>query len=175
LLDVEKWWAVTLVNFFRRDDTQMWSWEVSLSKLTEALNATATLPLQTNALPVRAEVPLQTILAEWDFGRQKPALEAKLKQLQLLRVNTHPDLLQLVDGYLLCLLDYVDRRTTAGYAPTSRLQPTVNPKLFAQETIRRLDALDVQRVSLVQRGPPQPATPTQPLPAPSGKRTARRR
>lgn len=175
LLDVEKWWAVTLVNFFRRDDTQMWSWELSLQKLTEALHATASLPLQTNELPARAEVPLQTIVAEWDFARQKPALEAKLQQLQLLRANGHPAWIELVDSYLLCLLEYVDQRGSAGYAPASRLHPPANPKLLAQETVRRLDALDARRAALAQQGLPASFNPPLSLSPSGSKRAARRR
>lgn len=151
MLDVEKWWAVTVVNVTSRDQTRTWSRAVSLERLAEVLSAAAAVAVKTNALPVRSEVSLQGVIAEWDYARQKPVLQARMNQLQLLRAGAHPEVLPLVETYLLCLVDYLDRRGRAGFASNSRTQPTVNPKFLAQETVRRLDVLDAQREALRQK------------------------
>jgi hypothetical protein len=151
LLDVEKWWAVTVVNVISRDQSRTWSRATSLKRLAEVLRAAASVPVKTNALPVRSEVTLQGVIAEWDYARQKPVLQARMNQLQLLRAGAHLEVLPLVESYLLCLADYLDRRGRAGFASTSKTQPTVHPKFLAQEVVRRLDALDAQREALRQK------------------------
>lgn len=151
LLDVEKWWALRVVACVATADQGRSAREVSLRRLEEILSATALLPLSTNELPARSAMSLQAVIAEWDFSRQRPALEAKLAQLQLLRSRVHPDVLPLVDEYYWCLFQYLDRRARAGYAPATRHPVNTPAKVIEQATLRRLDELDTQRRALGQQ------------------------
>lgn len=164
LLEVEKWWALRVVECVAKADQGGSAREVSLRRLDEILSATALVPLSTNELPTRAALSLQAVISEWEFPRQRPALEAKLNQLQLLRSRVHPDVLPLVDEYYWCLFQYLDRRSRAGYAPATRHPVHTPAKLIEQAALHRLDALDARRRALreaMEAPVPSPPAPVQ--------------
>lgn len=90
MLDVEKWWAVTLVSFTGRDPTQIWSPAICLQQLDEILLATVQIRWSTNALPVRRRATLQQILSEWDFALQREAFWQTIRRLTALRTYCPP-------------------------------------------------------------------------------------
>lgn len=90
MLDLEKWWAVTLVSFTGRDPSQVWPPAICLQQLDEILLATVQLRWSTSALPVRRHATLQQILSEWDFGVQRPALWQTIRRLTALRPYCPP-------------------------------------------------------------------------------------
>jgi hypothetical protein len=148
LLDVEKWWSLTLANAGRRDQLYGWSPAESLARLDEILRLPAQVRTATNDLPSLSVISLQKLIELWDYPIQKDVLMAKLHQLQGFRVNAIPGLLPLVDAYLNTLAVYLQKRGEAGYEPEVKNQVLLRPRLLAKDAIRQLDRLDAARENL---------------------------
>jgi hypothetical protein len=149
-LDVEKWWALQVVNFTGRDLAQNWSAQESWQKLDQLIRSEVQVRVGTNELPLHVAVSLQTMIQEWQPERQNQALAEKVHELELLRPRVAPGLIPLVDEYRRVLLTYVERQKNPKKAPSR--------KLMAQ-TLTELDALDFQRASLKPPAHPNPDTP----------------
>ncbi len=145
-LDIEKWWALQLVHFTGRELTQTWAADESWEKLDQTIRSAVQVRAGTNEIPAHTEVTLQTIIRDWDRARQTPALQAKLRELELLRLRVVPDFVPLVDDYRHVLEAYLQERDKARLALLFRKQPS--GERAAEEAIRQLDALDAQREAL---------------------------
>lgn len=145
LLDVEKWWSVSVAAFSGRDARQLWSREACLEKLDALLVASAHVRLATNTLPVRVEVTVQQAIADWEFPAQKQVIESILERLTYLRMSSPADMIGLLDEYRSCLRGYLDKRMEAISGSTTRLHVVPPTRLVVQETIRRLDELYRER------------------------------
>lgn len=148
LLDVEKWWSVTVMAMTGRDPTQVWSPELCFEKLDEILVSAARVRVSTNTLPIRTQVALQEVIAEWDASSQKPALERVILNLSTLRMNSPKELLSLIDGYRNCLRNYLERRFGSTSAGKGRIPLAVPTRSLARQTVRELDELFRLRESL---------------------------
>lgn len=137
LIDLDKWWALTVAHTKGRDAMSVWPFEQALARMDEALATSMQLRVKLNALPQTTTVKLQTIMAEWDEDRQEPLLAQKVSQLRAVRLRSPPEALELVDGYMLALQNRLRRRVNQA------------------DTIRRLDELDAERTKLNSR----PAAP----------------
>jgi hypothetical protein len=136
LTDVDKWWALTVAHFTGRDPMSLWPLGEALAHLDEALVTPVQVRGKNSTLPGTTHVKLQAIMAEWDERRQESLLAEKVTHLQALRLRSPPEALETIDGYMLAL--------------QSRLRKRVSKV----DTIRRLNALDVQRLKL---SPPRAA------------------
>ena len=136
LIDVDKWWALTVAHVTGRDPMSLLPLEQALTHLDQTLTTPMQVRGTNSVLPGTAEVRLQIILAEWDDKRQMPLLTQKVSQLQALRLRSPPEALGVIDGYMVTL--------------QNRLRKRMN----TPETIRRLNDLDAQRMKL---SPPQAA------------------
>lgn len=154
-LDVEKWWALQLVQFTGRDLMQVWTPEMSWEKLDEIVRAPATVRTSALEMPHVTEVTLQTIIHDWDPIRQQQALKRKLQELELLRARVAPELLAVVDDYRLLLTNYLKKQNFSGnfFGLLKPVGPIRNR--FSEITIQRLDALDAERAALK----PKPEAP----------------
>ncbi len=110
--------------------------------------------LGTNDLPLHAEVPLQTMIREWDHPRQTQALQSKLRELELVRLRTAQDLLPLIDAYRQIILSYLNQPESSGVFPFRK--KGIRPEVAA-ETLRQLDVLDSRRKAMQ---PVKPAVAT---------------
>ncbi|HZQ47714.1 MAG TPA: hypothetical protein VFC07_11920 [Verrucomicrobiae bacterium] len=149
-LDLEKWWALKLVEFTGRDLTQTWPGGESRRKLEEIIHPTVEVRTGTTDLPLRTEVSLQTIIKEWDFPRQAGVLRERSRQLSLLRARVSQDLIHLVDDYRRALETYLKERDKAGYSVTGK-RSSRGPDRIAQEALRELDVLDIRREQLREK------------------------
>ncbi len=148
LLDVEKWWALQLVQFSGRDLMQTWTLEESWKKLNDIVRSPIEVRVRQQELPLRTEVSLQMIIREWDTVRQAQTLQRKLQELNLLRSRVAHDLALLVDEYRQVLGTYLQKRGTSGrFLPFGKAAGPISDRL-AQETIKQLDALDAKRTAL---------------------------
>lgn len=148
MLDVEKWWALQMVNFTGRAPSRLWTLEESRRKLDEILLTPAQVRQTTDQLPLRTELTLQTVIAEWDFARQKSILDDKVSVLDFLRFRLAPELAGLAGEYQNALAGYLDQRAKGAFTlPGSKLPgPTV--KGLVRDTVKQLDALDEKRTAL---------------------------
>src|SRR5206468_953656 len=91
---------------------------------------------------------LQTILAEWDYARQRTLLQKKINHLQALRWRVSKEMLALVDDYLHTLESYVQKRDRTATAPVLKNETLPNLKILLRDTLHQLDALDAQRLQM---------------------------
>ncbi|MBI4657301.1 MAG: hypothetical protein HY735_00380 [Verrucomicrobia bacterium] len=148
LLDLEKWWMVTLTGFTGRDPTQVWSPEICLEKLDEILLIPAQVRLAPDVLPIRTYVTPQQIISEWDFPLQRVALEHLTSRLAALRVNCPLDIASLVERYRQTVQNYLQKRAEAYSISATRGQIAVSIRLLVRETLEQLDELYRQREAL---------------------------
>lgn len=160
LLDLEKWWALQMVNFTGYDPTRFFSPEESWRKLDEILLARAEVRHKPDEMPSRSEFTLQTAIVEWDFALQRQALENKLQALDFLRLRIAPELAGLLNEYRQILADYLKRRGQAAFTLPGARPPAPTVKGVVQETLRQLNALDERRMALKPQ--PGPTTAVQP-------------
>jgi hypothetical protein len=147
-LDVEKWWALQLVQFAGHDLTEAWTLDQSRERLDEAIRTTVEIRSDQNALPRRAEIPLQTILREWDAQQQPPALERKLQELTILRLSAAPAILPILDGYRDVIATYLQKQNFSRSLFTFKKPSGPILNKLTMESIAKLDALDKKRESL---------------------------
>ena len=140
-LDVEKWWALEVAHFTGRDLTEAWSMEEGWQKLQDAIHPAVQIRTGTNELPLEAQVSLQSVIREWPANRQPPALQAKLRELESLRLRLTKDLAPLVDEYRQVISAYLENRQHTGFF-LFRKQPSAQEA--APLAIRQLDTLDAR-------------------------------
>lgn len=144
LIDVEKWWAVTVSNYSGRNEWQVWPAETALEKIDETLLVEAELRTLPNAVPTHTTIKLSTVVQEWSLDRQEPVLRQMINTLAALRLNVPGELVQLLDDYRLCLDEYLKRRSAAGFS-SAKGQAAARPSAAADEAVRRLQSLDQRR------------------------------
>ncbi|MBX3745781.1 MAG: hypothetical protein KF833_10785 [Verrucomicrobiae bacterium] len=147
LLDVEKWWSLSLALFTGRNAAQAWSREFTLRKLDEALHPVGLLPGAGNQV---SRVPLETIVRDWDFPRQSQVLRRFLQQIHAVRLHAPPDIAPLIFRYSDAVEEYLAARRQAGFAPASRGQPILSTRILVRDAVSRLRELDGERARLAQ-------------------------
>jgi hypothetical protein len=147
-LDLEKWWALQVVQFTGRNLTQTWSPEESWNKLDEILHVPVDVRLTRNEMPGRAEASLATIIRDWDFIRQDRTLRSKLRELELLRLRVSQKLVSLVDDYRRLLAKYLEGRDHAGLILPGSKMPSAGANFVVRETLKQLATLEARREAL---------------------------
>lgn len=145
-LDIEKWWSLHLAHFTGRQLAQTWSLEQSWYELDQILHSAVEVRLATNDLPLQVQVPLQTILREWDFARQTQALQGKLHDLQAARLRLSPQLVPLLDEYSAILQACLQTGEPADSGLVRRKRAA--RYRLPEGTLRRLDDLEAHRALL---------------------------
>jgi hypothetical protein len=145
-LDVEKWWALSVVSFIARDPGPQWTPAVSRDKLDEILSLPVEMRPASNALPVHAEISLQAVIRNFDSARQTAILQTKLRDLELAQFRMAPQLAVLTDDYRRAVADYLgEHQGAAPISPANKHWQTLSEKPSASDTLKKLDALDVRR------------------------------
>jgi hypothetical protein len=145
-LEVEKWWALQVINFVAHSPGPAWTPAVSRDKLDQILSVPVDFRAVSNALPVHAEVSLQAVIRNFDSARQTAILETKFRDLELAQLRMARPLAVLTAGYRAALADYLGQdRQTASAARFGRYSSVVPQKAGASVTLEKLDALDAQR------------------------------
>ncbi len=146
-LDVEKWWALEVTQFSRRDLLHLLTREESMKQLDAIFDIPIHVQIGDTA-PMRAGITLQTVIRGWSRPRQLETLKGTDRALEVLRLRIAPELMPLVDQYRVVLQDYYRKRS----ASTRILMDLrlVSDK-SAEEALARLDILDAQRANLRQQ------------------------
>ncbi len=163
LLDVEKWWALTVANFTGRNQASAWPPEFALRKLEETLQPIGVLP-GAGSRPSR--LSLENVLLTWDFPRQQPLLRQLLQQLNAIRIHSPPTLSPLAFRYLDLLEEYSQARSRIGFSPGFRGQPMASVKLVVREAVGRLRELEAERARLAAELAQPQANPAPESPPP---------
>jgi hypothetical protein len=143
LLDVEKWWALQVVQFTGLDLTQTWPMDESWRKLDDILHAPVDVRTEKTDLPLRTEITLQTVLRQRESAEQIQLLQRKLRDLDLLRLRVPAEVRPMIDDYRRVLQNYLQKR--GGFAITQS-GVVISPQ--TEETIRQLNVLDARRAAL---------------------------
>jgi hypothetical protein len=146
MLDVEKWWSVTLMQMKSHDSSTLWSSAETQQKFEEILYTPLEVRLTSREEPHVTPVALQTVLNDWTFQQQAALLQTKVVQLQIARMRCTPELAGLADAYRAALEKYLFARTHTGRWFVERKTRTAITGVVAE-----LNALDEQRSRLANQ------------------------
>lgn len=148
LLDLEKWWALQVAHFSGREIGATYTYAESVLRLQQTIRLPVQVRLATNALPMRSEVRLQTVIEGWEGVQQRRLLEQRLADLTLLRTRIAPDLIPLIDDYRLAIDYYLKHRDQAGLYLPKGANRQASLTLLVHRTLETLDQLDAQLAAL---------------------------
>jgi hypothetical protein len=151
MLDVEKWWSLTLVEFTTRDQRQAWGSDMSIRKLDELLMTRVEIRNATNSLPETRLVDLNTIFEEGDWALQREAINDKITQLSYTAPHMAPQVGALALEYKRTLQNFVKRRDGMQVRPGLRTTVAAQKQTTTTDTMRRLAALDQRRRMLAEQ------------------------
>jgi hypothetical protein len=151
LLDVEKWWALTLVSFTGRDPEMLWAARESLQRLDAVLRVPVNVHATANRLPERSVISLQEGVRNIDRTRESLLLQNTIRELAQLRVRVSPELLPLLDAYQKSLSEYLEIRDPGERRDRSKNRAPVNLGVARSQFSKRLDQLDQDRARLRQK------------------------
>lgn len=154
LLDIEKWWAICVLNTQGRDQWQGWSRQASWEKLYSIIHLPAQETPTPGATPVWSEVTLRQIIEWWDFQNQKAILSSVLQKLQILSVNSSPEIVPLIRDHQETLRTYLDQRSKSGYEGEGKGRQFNNAPIITRNAIKRLSSLDA-RMEAFRQNPSQ--------------------
>jgi hypothetical protein len=142
-LEVEKWWALRVVNFAARDPGPRWTTAISRDRLAAVLAVPVDVRHASNALPMHAELTLSAALQQFEPARQVEILETKLRDLDLIQLRLATPFAGVANGYRTAIREFL----SAQKKRTSLRQK----KNGAADLARKLDALDAQRRTVEDR------------------------
>jgi hypothetical protein len=145
LLEVEKWWALQLVQFTGRDLMQAWTPEESWNKLDQIVRFAVESRSSVTEMPSRTEVTLQTVIRDWNGVQQQSTLQKKSQELDLLRPRVAQSLVSVVDDYREVIGTYLQKQNFSGSFFWFKKQTGPIRNRLAETVIRDLDALDEKR------------------------------
>jgi hypothetical protein len=148
LLDVEKWWAVTLTHFTGQDPTQAWAMPVALQKLDEALHPPVLVSASRKDMPQRTRMSVQRIINEWDYLRQRIVMKGVTAQLFSVGLKSPPELVALVQEYRSGIENYLAMRDQSGVARSLPGLPPLRADFLVADVVKKLDELDARRATV---------------------------
>jgi hypothetical protein len=151
MLDVEKWWSLTVVDFTTRDMRQAWASDMSVRKLDEALMTRIEYRNATNALPETRLVDLNTIFDDSNAALLTEALIDKITQLSYTAPHMTPQVGALALEYKNLFETFLKRRDVVQVQPGLRTTAAAQRQALVMETARRLAALDQRRRLLAEQ------------------------
>lgn len=151
LIDIEKWWALSIVNFRDRDSWRTSPTIHSFKRLDEILSIPAKVRSEKAAGPVRTQLPIQAALELADPNRRNRIFQTKINQLLPLRYSVPTELVPLIDNYRIALMNYLDEMSELGVDPIGKSVVPSTPSLVASQLKRRLNKLDNRREELKKK------------------------
>jgi hypothetical protein len=145
-VDVEKWWALRLVNCAILASGPHWTTDVSLARLQALLSVPVEFRNASNALPSHTEISLQTALRSLNPGQRDSVLRTKVRDLALAELRLAPPFGALADRYRVTLADFLGETPRTRQATVvNRHGVDTNRQASLNDTLKRLDALDLRR------------------------------
>jgi hypothetical protein len=142
-LDIEKWWNLRWMNFTATDATHRWLLAESWSRLDQSLQAQVETVVANDQLPRHSQASLQTLISKWDENSKPETLKAKLRELELLRLNVDPRVLPILDGYKRVLDGFLKESKPSGITALMHRRAAVENA--RSQAVKQLDLLDQQR------------------------------
>ncbi|HEX3800144.1 MAG TPA: hypothetical protein VH413_15730 [Verrucomicrobiae bacterium] len=158
--ELEKWWALDVVQFTGRDLTQTWPSAESWNKLDQVLRQSVEIRSNLKDQPLRNQVSLATIIHDWDAAHQKPVLREKSQQLAILRARVSQDLVYLVDDYRRVIDSYLNKKDFGVYIPLGKTLTPPALDNIARNALQQLAVLEARREQLRPKAAPAVAVIT---------------
>lgn len=166
VLDVEKWWTVTLVQFLTQDSFGAWTLIESMQKLESVLmcnvietrdvyeplagsdpNGKASQGIKVkHSIPV--ELSLQTMAHRWGVEIQRPFVEKKVQQLLALRLRAAHPLRPLLDEYLKSMQEHLETISQLDRIKSRGVDVAYSENIEANRWVKEIDGLDRSRDEL---------------------------
>ena len=143
--DVEKWWALRLVDFMQRAPGPHWTTEASIARLEELLKVPVETRTGPDALPSHAEITLQAALNTLPPAQRDESLRIKARDLALIELQLAPPFGNLADGYRVALADFLGELKAITPAPVTNKHAVPAGRANLMVTLKRLTALDARR------------------------------
>jgi hypothetical protein len=148
LLDVEKWWGVSYVDFARGYKAQTWSAADCRRTLQSTLDVPVEVHFDAGHMPVDAKITLQEVIRQWPPRDALEALQRAGGGLKFLETRATPEWHPLAQLYLKTLLEYLKDSQAAMREPMLGLHaPSILSKVKA-DAIQKLNTLDLQREAI---------------------------
>lgn len=144
-IDVEKWWALTLVAFTGRDPAQVWAREVAWRRLEQVLTLQGNIRTDDREIPARRLSSLQEVVQEWDTLQQGMVLHRVIRQLGSIQLKLPVDLAQLAENYRIVLTGFLSERNRQSYGSGKKGEVPLTTVMLAKQVVRKLDELDQRR------------------------------
>lgn len=151
MLDVEKWWSLTVIEFTTRDQRQAWSAQMSLRKLDELLRVRIEYRDATNALPQVRLVDLKTILEEDDPALQRQSVQEVISHLRYTWPHMAPQVAELAYSYQKTLESFLQKRSGAPVRPGLRVTAAAQSESAKADALRQISALDQKSRAMAER------------------------
>jgi hypothetical protein len=151
MLDIEKWWSLTVIEFTTRDQRQAWTADASLRKLDELLKARVEYRGATNELPELRFLDLTSVIKESDTALQKEELQEIIAQLNYTVPHMAPAVAAQALAYKQTLEAYLLKRDARSVSPSLRSTPEAQRQAIVDEALRRIAALDQQRRAMMEK------------------------
>ena len=159
--DVEKWWALQVVNFVSRAAGPHWTTDISVARLHEVLMVPVESRGASNALPARAEITLQAALQSLPTEQRDLVVRTKVRDLALVELRLAPPFGTLADAYRVALSDFLGETPPAKNAPVTNKHVALKRQASVADTLKKLDALDLRcrnaEARLAASAPARPA------------------
>ncbi len=155
LLDVEKWWGLTAVDFSRTDLAQSWDSPQSWTKLKSALDVPIAVHFDAQRMPVEARVTLQEVISQWPSPDATVALQRALADLQFLQSRVSPEYRLLTALYIKTVEKYLREIEKSARTRVWGVTASSPPHAVKVDTARQLDNLERQRAALRPSASPQ--------------------
>lgn len=148
-LDIEKWWSLQIVSLNQPDLQQRLSDIDALDRLDAMLDLPLRFRTSGEGGEQPEEVPLQVMIDLVDYPEQREALVEIIMRLRRLHWQVSPDLIKLVDDYMVELDGYVvSRDKIRSSGGNGRARVTGNAAAIVRRTLDRLKFLDVIRADM---------------------------
>jgi len=158
-LDLEKWWALTAIDFLSRDPGPTWTPAYSAQLLNELLQVPVAVRASSNSLPAHATIPLQAVVRDFKLDQQLDVLATRLRELRLAQFRMARQFIALNDEYCQVIADYLGESLAPEPRSSSHHHPVSTPvRIKPKEFVRRLNALDARRQT-VEAAVNRPADP----------------
>jgi hypothetical protein len=153
-VDVEKWWALEVVNFAARAPGPRWTTDVSLARLDELMSVPVEFRSDSNALPSHAEISLQDALKNLDPAQRELVVRTKVRDFAVVGFMLAPPYGDLAGGYRAALTDFLgESKPNPRTSIVNRHASQMVLKASLAYTLAKLDALDRRRREAEARTP----------------------
>jgi hypothetical protein len=150
MLSLEKWWAVLTASITQYNDKRRWGMERSLQELGRMLNPPAKMAVQEDDLPRWQTFAIKDVLATWSEEEREAQTKHLIQQLQLLKVQSHFEVMPLIESYLDLFQSFDSMMGNVGYEPERRGQLAARASNIIKKTTRQLEKLEDQRIRFLE-------------------------